>query len=1132
MKKFIHRDNCSSASFFVKVMLYMKLSSILILGFCLQVSAKGYSQGNVKISVHLVDVQLKKALSVIEKKSGYRIFYSDDDLPERRSVSIQAEDISLTEVLSRVLPASHLQYRIIDNNAVVISAIKAPDGIIYISGRVVDEKSQPLSGVSVRALDSQLGTVTDAGGYFDLRFPDDVSSVVVFSYVGYEEKHVKVKNNQKLSIVLARGLSGLDEVVVVGYGTQKKTSVTAAVSTVGGEEIAKAPVANISSTLGGRVAGVISRQNSGAPGGDGDRVQIRGIGTTGNSAPLVVVNGVPMDYDNLNPNEIESVTVLKDAAAVAPYGLAGANGVILVVTKRGKEGKFSLNYDGFYGLQQPTRMPKFLDAYGYANLLSIANQNIGNPATYTPEELQKFKDGSDPDHFPNTDWVNSILSLNAPMTRHTLSFAGGTQKLRFYSNLGYLFQEGAVPNINFKRYNMTANVDAEVTATTTVSLDINASYGKQTNPSGQNGTAIFTNVTEIPPILPLRYTNGLYAHTMLPSIYESGYNRNNSNIFNAKLQIEQKIPFVRGLALKGAVAYNRNYSTSKIWSLPITFYSLNALQQYMPQPSGPPSPTLSQEFLEGQRVVLQAYLTYDRSFGKHNISALGVFESQEGSNNSIQASRINYAVLLDELSMGSSNKNDFNNGGLSDSYAQVGWVYQANYTYAGKYILGLSGRYNGHYYFAPGKRYAFFPAASVGWRISEENFIKDNYSWIDNLKIRGSYGVSGNLAGNPFQYLTSYGLRNSYIFGGVSPVQVQGIFENAQSNPDITWETANKTNIGLDGSLWRGKLGFTIDVFKERRSDMLITPMAVVPVEYGIGISQVNAGIMENKGVELSLNTQQVFDNQLRLEADFNLSYARNKLIQTFENASTYNNPNRRTTGRPWNAQFGLKDLGLYQLSDFEADGVALKAGQPVPTYGPVRPGDIKYADIAGPAGPDGKPTAPDGKIDINDYTKIGDPLFPQITYGLNLSLAWKGFDITTFWQGAAKASLYLSAEMAVPFFNGAKIFEEQTDYWTLESPNASYPRLTPTPITNNTQPSSFWIKNGNFLRLKTLEIGYSLPEPVMQAIKLRSVRLFVSGQNLLTFSKLRFLDPELGNERGRYYFQQKTYSFGINVRF
>jgi TonB-linked SusC/RagA family outer membrane protein len=626
----------------------------------------------------------------------------------------------------------------------------------------------------------------------------------------------------------------------------------------------------------------------------------------------------------------------------------------------------------------------------------------------------------------------------------------------------------------------------------------------------------------------LRFPNGKPGNSLLPSIYNSGYVNTDNHYLNARFQVEQKIPFVPGLTLKGDLAYANNYSFVKNWQTPYTYYTLTAQDTYNALTTGPAAPQLSQTFGQGQVITLQGYLTYQHTFGKHEIGALAVYEQRTGNTNSFSASRINYAVNLDELSLGSSNKNNFDNSGSSAKNAQMGWIGRVNYAYAGKYLLELSGRYDGHYYFAPGDRYAFFPAASLGWRLSEEKFIKDNIDWISELKLRGSYGKSGNLAGGPFQYLSAYGLSNSYVYGGTNYTQVQGIYEQSQPNPNITWETAKQTDIGLEASLWKGKLGFELDIFHQRRSDMLLNPTATIPLEYGIGIAQENAGIMENNGFDFSLTSIQHLAHDIRLNLGFNFSYAKNKLLQTFESSSTYNNLNRRTTGRPLNTQFGLQSLGLYQTGDFMPDGKTLKPGEPVPTYGAVLPGDIKYADLAGP-GINGKP---DGKIDVNDYTAIGKPLFPQIIYGVTADISWKGLDLNMLWQGAADASLYLLDEAALPFFNGAKAFKEQQDYWTPTHTNATYPRVMPAPTNNSLATSSFWIRNGAYLRLKTLQLGYTLPRSFMDRVGLHSVRFYVSGQNLLTFTQVKYLDPELGNNRARYYFQQKLFAFGLNVGF
>jgi TonB-linked SusC/RagA family outer membrane protein len=1112
-----------------KIHLTMRFTLLFTLLFCLQLSAKVYSQRDVTLKFNNKEVKLNRLFETIESQSSYRFFFNNNLVPVNKTVLVTDGNVAIEDVLQSALKKFNLNFKILPNNVIIVAPINETIAPIKIKGRVSDKAGLPLPGVSVKIKGLNKGTVTDVNGSFEIDIPDN--AMLLITYVGFQTQEVAVSGKTMLDITMIESPKSLNEVVVVGYGTQKRTSVTAAISSVGGDELLKSPVANVSNALGGRVSGVLSRQSSGEPGADADQIQIRGIGTTGNSAPLVVVDGVPMSYDQINFNDIESVTVLKDAAAVAPYGLGGANGVILVTTKRGKAGKTSLNYSGYYGFQQPTAIPHYLDAADFATQFNIANKDVGIAPTYTNAQIQSYKNGSDPDHFPNTNWVNQVLQPSSPITNHNLTFTGGSDKVHFFGDLGYLYQEGIVNVINYKRYTGTLNVDAEVTPTTTVSFDVRGGLTQQNNPAGTSGTGIITSVTEISPTFPLQFSNGQPANALLPSIYDSGYNKNTDNLLNAKFQVEQKLPFIPGLSIKGVAAYEKNNSLGKIWALPYTYYSLSATNTDVAQPGGPPTPTLNETFTQVQNITLQGYLNYHKTIGKSDISGLVVFERRTGEVDSLSAGRINYAVDLDELSLGSSNKNDLSNSGSSAKSAQVGWVYRANYAYASKYLVELSGRYDGHYYFAPDKRYAFFPAASVGWRLSEEKFIKDNYTWIDNLKIRGSYGKSGNLAGGPFQYLTSYGLTSSYVLGGTSPYQAQGIYENSQANPNITWETSNKADVGFDASLFNGKLTVTADYFKERRSDMLLHPTETIPVEYGIGISEENAGIMDNGGVDLSIGTNQRFSNGIKFNTSLVFSYAKNKLIQTFENSSTYNNPNRRLTGRALNTQFGLKAIGLYQQSDFNSDGT-LKKGEPVPTFGPVAPGDIKYADLAGPPGPNGKPTGPDGKIDVNDNTVIGYPLFPQITFGLNTSIAWKGFDLYMLWQGAANSTYYLSDELASPFYNGAKIASYQLNYWTPQNPDAEFPRLTPAQITNNAQTSSFWTRNGSYVRLKTFELGYTLQPSLIKAIKLQSVRVFVSGQNLFTISSESYVDPEIGNSRDRYYLQQKTYTLGLNVGF
>ncbi|WPU92715.1 TonB-dependent receptor [Mucilaginibacter sabulilitoris] len=1103
-----------------KLQLTMRFTILFVFLFCLQLSAKVYSQKEITVKTDKKEVRLIRVFEMIENQSKYRFFYSNKEVPVNAPVQIKANgNVAIEDLLQSSLEKFGLNFNILPNDVIIIAPNNGKIVPIKIKGIIKDSKGVTLPGVSVKIKNVNKGTLTDQNGIFEIDAPED--AVLVFSFVGFQTQEIPVSGKSVLEVTLLDENKSLNEVVVVGYGTQKKSSTTAAISTVKGADIVNNPVANVTNSIAGRVPGISAVQGTGEPGADGATIRVRGIGTTqtgANASALTIVDGIPRAFSQINPNEIESITVLKDAAAVAPYGLAGANGVILITTKRGKEGKMSLSYNGWYGFQRPARFPDYLNAYDYATAYNQADKNAGLPEAYSADQLQKYKDHSDPDHYPDHDWIREVINFNAPMTSHNLTLSGGSDKVRFFTSIGYLYQEGSVNVINYSRYNLASNVDVNATKTTTVSLDVKASYEITKNPGATSGAGIYTSVTKNSPLLPnqLSFSNGLPGNTLLPSIYDSGYDKKDNNILFTQLSIEQKLPFIKGLAIKGVIAYDKGYIFDKNFQTPYTYYSLNASNQFIPVKAGLAAPSLSESFNQAVNTTLQGYITYQRTFGKNDINLLAVAEKRSGNNNLFGASRMNYQVDLDELSLGSSAKNDYDNSGSSNSSKQIGYVYRASYNYDQKYFAEFSGRYDGHYYFAPGKRFAFFPALSLGWRLSQESFIRDNYSWIDNLKLRGSIGKSGNLAGSAFQYLSSYGVNSSYVFGGTSYTQVQGAFERAQSNPDITWETSKKLDIGLEGLLFKGQLGFEFDVFKERRSDMLVPPTATVPLEYGIGLSQVNGGIMDNQGLDFSINHSHNFANGLSYNVGFNFSYAKNKLVQTFESGATYNNPNRRLTGRPLGTQFGFQAIGFFQSQD-EINSSATQ-------FGKLIPGDIKYKDQNG-----------DGKIDDNDQVPIGKPIVPQIVYGLTGGIAWKGVDISMLWQGAAEGSYLLIDEAGAAFFNGAKIFKEQMNTWSPSNPNARYPILLPSPNTNSSQPSSLYISSGSYLRLKTAQIGYTFPLLLTGKIGIKSLRVFVSGQNLLTFSADNFIDPELGasgSTRSRYYFQQKVYSMGVNVNF
>lgn len=616
---------------------------------------------------------------------------------------------------------------------------------IEVAGTVKDDRGEPLPGVNIVIKGTQAGTTTDAQGRYNISVSSG-NDILIFSFVGYISKEVEVGAQKVIDVSLTVDQRNLDEVIVVGYGTQKKTSVTAAVSTLRGEEISTAPVGNLSNTLGGRIAGVVVKQGSGEPGRDGSNIFIRGISSTGNTQPLLIVDGIPRDFTQLDPNTIETFTVLKDAAAVAPYGVAGANGVVLITTKRGKSGTPSLSYNGYIGFQNPTVLPEYANSFQEATLKNAAAKNAGLPLPYSDYALQKFKDGSDPDAFPNHDIFNKIISRNAVITTHNIELSGGTDKIKYYGSLGYQRQAGMWKTTHTSRYNWTLNLDAQATRTTKISFGINgrvqnANYPPSDQNVGKTGRtgrifelAGFAQLGYGPPI----FSNGMYGSHIMPAIFDSGYEKTNSTALYTQLTLEQQIAFIKGLSLKGTLAFDPRFDKSKLWKTPLHVATIDTTQRpYVITDGifGNTKPTLIQGFDQSQQLTYQASINYARSFQKSNISALAVFEAKANDALSFDGSRRNYNITIDEINMGNPSLADMSLNGSSSAARQMGVVYRVTYDYADKYLFEASGRYDGSYYFSPENRFGFFPAFSMGWRLSEENFLKGYAGWLDNLKL-------------------------------------------------------------------------------------------------------------------------------------------------------------------------------------------------------------------------------------------------------------------------------------------------------------------------------------------------------------------------------------------------------------
>lgn len=1107
-----------------------KITLAFLAIFCIQVNAEVFPQ---MVNMKANSIRLEEVFKRLEKESSYVVMYKKSDIKQHGPISVHANNLSLNQFMKEVLKGKNLSF-VIEDKTVMITALPTSVGdktkntevpIVQrtIKGAVVNEKGEPLPGVTVTIKNTNQSTSTNAEGQFTLQ-TSSTNGTLTVRMVGYQPIDLPLASYQGSTIRMEVAVSDMDEVVVVGYGTQKKTSMTAAVSTMKGEEVTSLPTTNLSNNLGGRVAGVITKQTSGEPGSDGSNIYIRGISTTGASQPLLIVDGVPRNFQKLDPNVIESFTVLKDAAAVAPYGVAGANGVIIVTTKRGKESKVSTNYNGYLGFQNPTVLPDLVNGYEYALLKNLAAENEGGKKPYSDEALQKFKDGSDPDRYPTgTPW-DGLVSNNAFLQNHSLDFSGGSENVRFFSALGYQYQKGMWETANSKRYNLALNVDAKLTPTTQLSVNVNGNVISTIAPPSDLSDWGTLRIFELVKYShagtgPNFFSNGMYGTYASAAIFGSGYRKKNTTTLFSQIAIRQTISSVPGLEFNGLVAYDPTIVNNKVWNTPLHMASIDVTKTpYVIKDGifGEAKPFLDQSVEQLAQFTYQANLKYDRAFGAHRINLLGVFEAKDNRASNLGAYRRNYNLLMDEISMGSSSNSDFKNSGTSSEAKQVGLVYRASYDYQGRYMLEASGRYDGHYYFAPDKRWGFFPAFSAGWRISEESFMESTKSWLTNLKIRGSYGQVGALAGNPFQYLGTYSVSGPGYVMGNSAVQI--VSERAEPNPYITWERANKTDVGLEFSLFRGLFDMDIDYFYEKRSNMLVAPSALVPSEYGIGLSQVNSGIMENKGIEFTGTFNIPVNEDWRIGLTGNLTYAKNKVLEIFETESTFNNPNRRRTGKSLGMQFGYESLGYFLPEDFDGSG-NLKSGIAAQPWGKVQPGDIRYRDVNG-----------DGKIDFNDEVGIGDPTTPRIMYGIAPSVSYKGISLQVLLQGASKVNYYFFREAAWPFWNGMTANRDNFDYWTPENLDARHPRLTSAPTANNTQVSSHWMQDVSYIRMKNFTVAYDVPTKFLDRIKLSSAQLYFSGQNLLTWTTAKNVDPEMAYDRGNDYPQQKVYSIGLKL--
>ncbi|MBD2756807.1 SusC/RagA family TonB-linked outer membrane protein [Spirosoma validum] len=985
---------------------------------------------------------------------------------------------------------------------------------VGLSGTVVDaENGQGLPGVNVVAKGSSRGATTDGNGRYQLSV-SDASAVLVFSYVGYTSQEITVGSQTTIDVRLVSDNKNLSEVVVIGYGTQKKVNLTGAVSTVDAKFLSNRPLTNATQALQG-VQGVYVNQPTAQPGGDGATIRIRGLGTLGNNDPLVLVDGIAYSLRDVNPNDIATISVLKDAASAAIYGNRAANGVVLITTKSGQKGKARVDYSIYQGVQQVTYLPDAVfSSVDYMEGKNRALVNEGKQPEYTQTMIDAFKaNPTDSDRYPNTNWFD-VLFRKAPIQEHNLRFSGGSEKTTYSLSLGYLNQQGIVIGSKANKYSLGSNISTDINNRLKVGFNVQGTYWERNEPVVGNAYLMNLSFRALP-TQPDLLSDGRYGDTWVRTgghqvfrhpraLATEGSNTVSSLRTLANVFAEYQLP--ANFRYKISLAANY-YSELRSRFVPVTpqYDPVNNVTNSIDYGGIPRSAYR----LQNNELNLTMFhtLTWNQSFGKHNLSGLLGFSAETFKNSNFSAYREGFLDnSLTELNAGTLNPQVT---GTSALYKLVSYFGRANYNYDERYLLEANFRYDGSTRFAQGNRWGIFPSVSAGWRINEEAFLK-NASYLSNLKLRASWGQLGNQAIDNFSYVNAIDIAQNYSFNNTVS---NGTAVNTLSDPAISWETTTISNIGLDAGFFNNRLTAELEYYVKKTSGIL--QRVTLPAQVGALTGPVrNIGDVENRGVELALGYRSKLGS-LEYNVGGNVTYNQNK-ITNLGGQVLYGTNTISQEGYPINSWYMLDAIGIFQnVDEVKASPVQNAATQP---------GDIKYRDVNG-----------DNKIDNNDRIITGTT-FPKYTYAVNVGAQWKGFDFSALLQGVQGINTFPTLNYSQPFNNGAGVTRNWlTDSWTPDNPNASLPRLTTSNgYPQNFQASTFWLYNLSYLRLKNIQIGYTLPKALTQKARISSVRVYANAQNLVTWSPFKLADPErtINTSTLYEYPSASTITAGLNVSF
>ena len=1115
----------------------LRLCTWQILFLLFFISLQAQAQQSDLLTLNMKNVTLKQFVEAVQTQSGYSFLYKDNQLKTNQRITVSVNKQSINVALEQAFKGKGISWKI-QGKQILLFPAKEEQSVNTkksrtIKGNVTTTTGESIPGASVKLANATTGVITDIDGFYMITVPDSQSELE-FRFMGYEPRNIKVGNQTTINVSLEEATSSLEEVVVVAYGAQKKVTMTGSVASVNIGSL-KTPVANLSNALQGKVAGIISVQSSGEPGYDNSTFTIRGIGTfTGNTSPLVIVDGVQRDdvnstyggaYNNIDPEDIVSISLLKDASATAVYGAKGANGVMIITTKRGSVGKPKISIKAETGFTNFTKVPEMLSGVDYMMLYNESRRNSGLSEVYSREQILKTESGLDPYLYPNVDWIDKIYKNVSSVSNVNLNISGGSDLVRYYLSASFYNQGGQYnvkkengydPNLNYKRYDFRSNVDVNITKTTLFQMNLSAIMTDSRYPGIASNKLWYEAFSTSPVAFPVRYPDGRWAgppanagSNPMNEVQNSGYTDTFRPALQSVFTVNQKLDFItKGLSAYARFSFDSYSEFNNKRTGGVDLWYTNQRDGNGELVFGKPIKEGSDELYyehsdTGERVIYtEANISYDRTFGHHNVNGMVLYNMR---NRMIATAGSAIASI---------------------PYRNQAIAARFGYGYKERYLAEVNGSYTGSENFAPGHRFGFFPAASVGWVISNEPFFKNMTRTVDLLKLRASYGIVGNDniggTGDRFAYFTQFGSGNSYGFGPNGNL-VYGIRETLLGSDKLTWEKSYKTNIGLEMMLW-GKLNLTLDYYWERRKDILIQRSSL-PSMAGFDASiYANMGEMDNKGVDANLEYQtRIFGN---------LTYSKNKIVFRDEPAMQY--AYQKSEGTRYGEFYGYIAEGYFQ-SEEEIKKSPRQMRE-------LAPGDIKYKDLND-----------DGVIDANDQCYLGKSWFPSWSYGMGFNINYHNFDLALFFQGVSDVSIMAnggsidtgngdwgaSGVGIVPFtgmgLNPSNVITKALDRWTADNPRADawYPRMTANATTNdnNYVNSTHWLKDGSYLRLKQASLGYTLENKKLMDKGIEYLYFYLSGQNLLTFSKFKLWDPELGSNGAKYPLSRMV-TLGMRVSF